>query len=519
MRSLWLKLLSAFIGVTLLSAGLNLWLVSRATSGQFSRFVVASGQGWVQQTALLLTDYYARTGSWRDVDGLLRAPWLGMMGMASAATTPAAQSNQDGMGLGMMGGGMNRRMGPGMGHNSGEQQPATPDNGNSWRRGPMMGGAMGGNVWSGLGLRLLLADAQGRVVADTESELVGSLLAPAELAAGIPLTVENRPVGTLLAVSALADVSSPATTFLAAVNRAAWLAAALVTGLAVALGLLLFRQIVSPVRAVTTAAERIAAGELEQRVPVTTQDEIGQLARSFNQMADALARDRQLRRQMIADIAHELRTPVSVIQSNLEAMLDGVLPTDSQEIASLHEETVLLARLINDLRLLSLADAGQLKLERKPTDLGALAERLVSHLHTQAEAHQVSLTVETPPNLPPVPADPDRLGQIITNLVSNALRHTPPGGHITLRAHCQPDGPAPAVVVQVADTGSGIAPDDLPHIFERFYRADKSRSRAGGGSGIGLALVKHLVEAHGGHIEVESQVGQGTTFSFTLPLA
>lgn len=533
MRSLWLKLLSAFIGVILLSAGLNHWLVSRATSGQFSRFVVASGQAWVQQTALLLADHYARTGSWQGANSLLRAPWSGsMMGMstAPAASTPPAQPQSGWMDSGMMGHGMESAddwMGPGMGEglehgpqDGEEASPAGPSDHGGWDEHMMDWDMMDGNVWRGLGLRLLLANAQGQVVADTDLDLVGTRLAPAELAAGVPITVANQAVGTLLAVSALTAAPSPAAAFLTEVNRATWLASAMVSALAVLLGLLLVRQIVAPVRAVTAAAQRVAAGDLEQRVPVTTQDEIGQLARSFNQMADALALDRQLRRHMIADIAHELRTPLSVIQGNLEAMLDGVLPAEPQEIASLHEETVLLARLIGDLRLLSLAEAGQIKLERTPTDLGALAGRLVDHLHVQAAANQVTLTADMPPELPLVPADPDRLGQVLSNLLTNALRYTPPGGRITVRARGHRDaGQAPTVVLQVTDTGSGIDPADLPYVFDRFYRADPSRTRTGGGSGIGLALVKHLVEAHGGRVWVESQVGQGATFSLALPLA
>jgi signal transduction histidine kinase len=564
MRSLWLKLLSAFIGVILLSAGLNQWLVSRATSGQFSRFIVASGQAWVQQTALILTDHYERTGSWRDVDSLLRTPWIGMMGMtlapaagplptqvpaastppvaasvaASTVDVPQAQNPSPWMREGMMGHGGDDWME----HGQRNGPPATPEHamwndrwmgrmtdGGMMDGGMMDGGmmeeemtawgALEGNVWRGLGLRLLLADREGKVIADTESDLTGTLLTPSEMAAGVPITVENQAVGTLLAVSALASAPSPAADYMRTVNRSTWLASAVVSALALVIGLLLFRQIVAPVRAVTGAAQRIAAGDLTQRVPVTTQDEIGQLARSFNQMADALALDRQLRRHMIADIAHELRTPVSVIQANLEAMLDGVMEIKPQEIASLNEEAMLLARLISDLRMLSLAEAGQLKLVCRPTDLGALADRVIEHLHVQAEANQVSLTAEVATNLPRVAADPDRLGQVLSNLLSNALHHTPPGGRITVCAHTQPaDHGASAVVVQVADTGTGIDSADLPFVFDRFYRADKSRSRSSGGSGIGLALVKQLVEAHGGRVWVESHTGQGATFSFALPL-
>jgi signal transduction histidine kinase len=320
-------------------------------------------------------------------------------------------------------------------------------------------------------------------------------------------------------VAASANVASPASDFLSAVNRSTWLAGLAAGVLALALGLLLFRQIVAPVRAVTGAAQRIAAGQLDQRVPVTSQDEIGQMAHTFNQMADALAKDRQLRRSMIADITHELGTPLSILQAHLEAMLDGVLPASPPEIASLHDETAHLSRLVADLRLLSLAEAGQLELEHAETDLAGLVRKVVERMYLQAGDSGVELVADVAPRLPLLTVDAGRISQVLGNLVSNALRYTPPGGRVTVRAFLQAEASSrPMVVVEVADTGSGIAPEDLPYVFDRFYRADKSRSRTSGGSGIGLAIVKQLVEAHGGRVGVASEVGKGTTFTFTLPL-
>jgi signal transduction histidine kinase len=235
-------------------------------------------------------------------------------------------------------------------------------------------------------------------------------------------------------------------------------------------------------------------------------------------MADALVQGQQVRQHMIADIAHELRTPLSVVQANLEAMLDGVLPTNTQEIASLHEEILLLSRLVGDLRLLSLAEAGQLKLERTATDPAQLVHRVVDRMSVQAEAVRVTLTAEVASPLPAVHVDADRVGQVLTNLVDNALRYTPADGRVVVRAYTDiEDGARPAVVFAVADTGSGIAPDELPYVFDRFYRPDKSRSRASGGSGLGLAIVKQLVEAHGGRVWVTSRPERGTTFLFTMP--
>lgn len=532
MRSLWFKLMGAFALVILIGVVTDAFLVSRITSAQFNRYVTQSGQLWARQLAPSLADYYARTGSWQGVEVALGNPW-----MATAGSSQSAQGRSQGMGMngmmgdemgGMMGREMNDEM---MGHGMGDSM-----------------GMRGDDMLAWMGLRLLLADENGQVVVDTASTATGTRLGAADLSAGTPLLVDGRQVGTLLALSTTAEVNTPAGDFVSAVNRSTWLAGLAAGMLALGLGLWLFRQIVAPVRAVTTAAQHLAAGQLDRRVPVTSQDEVGQLARTFNQMAEALARDRQLRQSMMADIAHELRTPLSIIQANLEAMLDGVLPASPPEIASLHDETTLLSRLVADLRLLSLAEAGQLKLERAETDPGDLVKKVVDRLATQAHENEITLVTDIAPNLPWLEVDADRISQAIGNLVSNALRYTPADGTVTVRAYAGADDDQPAsrwrttkeegrtadgrprpalrpsgvsngsaVVINVSDTGPGIAPADLPHVFDRFYRADKSRSRASGGSGIGLAIVKQLVEAHGGQVGVASQAGRGTTFTITLP--
>ncbi|MCS7222595.1 MAG: ATP-binding protein [Anaerolineae bacterium] len=500
MRSLRLKLMGAFALVMLISVVANSLLISQAASGQFSRYVTESGRAWAQRMAPMLADHYARAGGWQGAEALLHNPWSSMMGvgMGGMMLMPHWRG-------GMMGWGRDQERGPG------------------WSMSDMMNGDM----WAWMGLRLLLADEQGVVVADSAASLTGTKLKPADLAAGVPIWVDGRLVGTLLAVLASTDATTLASDFLKGVRRLTWLVSLTAGMVALALGLILFRHIVAPVRAVTMAAQRIAAGHLDQRVPVTSQDEIGQLASAFNYMADALARDQELRRNMIADIAHELRTPLSVIQANLEAMLDGVLSATPQEIASLRDEVALLARLVADLRLLSLAEAGQLKLERVQTDLGVLVSRVVERMQPQAEINGIELETDVAPTLSPVYVDADRISQVVGNLVSNALRYTPVGGKITVRV-----GPGiaaddqTAVAVSVTDTGTGLAPEDLPHVFDRFYRADKSRSRSSGGSGIGLAIVKQLVEAHGGRVWVESPVFNGadgarygTRFTFVLPMA
>ena len=302
--------------------------------------------------------------------------------------------------------------------------------------------------------------------------------------------------------------------YLASVNDAVWLAGSIAVLAAVALGLLLARQISGPVRDLTSAARRMAAGDYEGRVPVRTDDEIGELAAAFNAMAGAVGRQEELRRRMAADIAHELRTPLAVVQADLEAMLDGVRPLSAGALEEVHEETRLLSRLIDDLRDLSLAESGGLPLHETATDLPALARASAARFAPRAEEKGVRLGVEGAEGLPEVRADPDRISQVLGNLLENALRHVPRGGEVTVRL--APGALSGEAEVTVHNTGRGIAAEHLPNLFERFYRADLARSRTSGGSGIGLAVVKQLVEAHGGRVWAESPPEGGATFGFAL---
>ena len=289
-------------------------------------------------------------------------------------------------------------------------------------------------------------------------------------------------------------------------GRAARLVVALVAAA------LLSRHLVAPLRQLTAASEAMSGGDLTQRVQIHTSDEIGELGQAFNKMAGDLERAEVQRQQMTADIAHELRNPLSVIRGNLEAMLDGIHPADVEHLGSIYDETVLLQRLVEDLRLLSLADAGQLPLIRTDVDLCVLLNGIAESAQAVAEDRGIALHADVPQQPIVIAGDADRLRQVVGNLVSNALRYTPRGGAVTLSAR-QEDGTA---VVRVTDTGQGIAPPDLPHVFDRFYRADAARDRASGGSGLGLAIARALVEAHGGAMEVRSQLGVGTTFAVVL---
>ena len=265
-------------------------------------------------------------------------------------------------------------------------------------------------------------------------------------------------------------------------------------------------------RRLTEATRAIAKGNLDYRVPVKSKDELGQLAQSFNKMAGDLSDSQQVRQQMTADIAHDLRTPVSVIMGHAEAVKDGVLDAE-ETIHVIHDEAIRLNRLIYDLRTLSLADAGELSLVKRPTNILSLLKRVQSAHLPHAQAKGIALDVNVAPNLPDVLLDPDRMAQVLDNLVSNGIRHTDEGG-VTLTAEPLIQSNGSGVRLLVADTGIGISPEHLANIFNRFYRADASRH--GSSSGLGLAIAKSIVEQHGGAITAASTIDHGTTFIIDL---
>jgi signal transduction histidine kinase len=391
--------------------------------------------------------------------------------------------------------------------------------------GGMMGPGMMNNWGDWMGVtrttgpltdRVVILDANGKVIADTGQAIVGEQH-PAEHASnGAPIIVNSKTVGAVLVGSMIEPVLNPADEdFLRSVNFSILITSVAVGVLALVLGSLLFRQIISPLRALSQSARAIAEGDLGQRVKINSDDEIGQVARSFNRMAESLAEADVQRRNMMADIAHELRTPLTVVQGNLEALIDGVYDLTPENVAGVHKQTVVLNRLVADLRDLALAEAGQLKLERKALPLRDVIAQVSEGLEIQAHEKEVTLKVEVAANLPQVQADEQRITQVLFNLISNALRHTPAGGTITVNAELRED----RVQVSVRDTGTGISPEDLPHVFERFYRADRSRARSTGGSGLGLTIAKQIVEAHGGQIWAQSWLGAGSTFAFGLPLS
>jgi signal transduction histidine kinase len=308
--------------------------------------------------------------------------------------------------------------------------------------------------------------------------------------------------------------SSSDNAYIASVNRALLWAVLAAGVVSLVLSAALARRILGPIEALTAAVHRMKRGDLDQRVEVPSNDEIGQLAMAFNEMGASLARTEQLRRNMVTDIAHELRTPLSNIRGYLEALQDGLVEPTRATIDSLYEEAILLNRLVNDLQELALAEARQLRLARQPVALREIVEKAAQAAEHHVNGSGIRMTLDLAPDLPDVEVDAERIGQVLRNLLNNAFAYTPPMGDVRIAAR-RDDG---RVQVSVYNSGPGIDAEHLPNLFERFYRADRSRSRSTGGSGLGLAIVKQLVEAHGGDVWVESAPGQGATFYFTLPL-
>ncbi len=388
-------------------------------------------------------------------------------------------------------------------------------------------------------LRIIVINQTNNVIADSNGQLTGQTLTASELIAlvsmqnapsgnspGVTTSPPPRPKPIRIISTAHEDVSlgsaplemgkgSPEENFLNSVNSS-MLQAVIVAGfVALLLTLILSNTILKPIRALTLATSRMEQGDLSQRVKIKTKDEIGGLAHAFNTMAESLERSERLRRNLMSDVAHELRTPLTNIRGYLEALQDQLVEPDPDVIALLHEEAVLLSRLVTDLQDLTLAEAGQLHLQLAPIALEDIIMLSVNGLALQAKSKQLSLQVDVPADLPLVEADPQRVVQILRNLLSNAIKHTLPEGKICVTAKAS----GQEVEVSVQDTGVGIAAEHLPYLFKRFYRADRSRSRATGGTGLGLAIVEQLVQAHGGHVSVQSEVGKGTCFTFTLPIA
>ena len=447
----------AFLVVILVAVGTVALLSGWVTATEFRRYASYGGR-WEQPVAKL-ADYYSAHNSWEGVPDTLQP-------------LPGQEIESPGRGMGRGG---------------------TPTN------------------------DFQVTDAAGRVVGSTMGSL-GDTLSQAELTNGIPIPVKGRIVGYLIPAHQANAQIPPAldieqTQFLERVRAALWIAALAAAAVALIIGGLLFRSVVTPLHRLTLASQTIAEGDLSIRAPIQGQDEVAQLAAAFNRMTDSLTQAESARRNQIADISHELRTPLTVLRGTLEAMLDGIYPTDRDNLLATQAQVHTLTRLVEDLRLLALADAGQLSLYTDSLDIVILLRETVANHQLQAQERDVRLTLETPPSPKLVLADRDRLIQVLGNLLSNALRYVPAGGLIAVQVKEQRQ----KVIVTIADDGPGIAAEDLPHLFDRFWRGDRARRQATGGSGLGLTIARQLIEAHGGHLWAQSVEGEGSTFAFALP--
>ncbi len=469
MNRLWVHLTMAFALVTVIAILIVAVLANWQTSNQFRRYF-ALNQIYTSDLPRQLAVYYTEYGSWQGVEAIFQSTHI-----------PG--------------------QGPGQGQGQGRGRGLAVGQGNTG---------------------MFLLDSNGQIVYAGGPGGNGGHLPPPSRASAIPIQVQDQVVGYLAVhMSAQNDLPPPAQSLLNQINHVLIQAGLIAASLAILVGLVITWRITIPLDRLSTAARRFAQGDLEQRVPVVGTQEVANLARAFNDMADHLQQAERIRRNLVADIAHELRTPLSVIQGNLQAILDDVYPLEKAEIATIYDETIMLHRLVHDLRDLSQAEAGQLSLAVQPTEIEPIVSRIVVLFGELAAQKQIRLTVTPTSHIPCVQADPDRLAQIVYNLLANALRHTPEGGQVALRIkpETQPPGVEPEgyVCFEVVDTGSGIPAQDLPFVFDRFWRADKSRSRSQGGSGLGLAIARQLVESQGGRIGVSSNPGQGSCFWFTLP--
>lgn len=383
---------------------------------------------------------------------------------------------------------------------------------------PRPGWGRGGPGFSGRGglERIILTDKEGKVIGDSDGSFLGKRLNPAELKEAFPLNYNQDTIGYLLVTTrSETGIRSIEQDFRDSVLLGTALSGLMAFLLAIALGLFLARRLTTPLGELVSAARKIASRQWNHRVNISSKDEIGELAQAFNSMANSLEGYENSRKNLMADIAHELRTPLAVLRGNLEAIQEGVSEPTPELIASLHDEVLRISRLVKDLEELSLAEIGKLALHFQEVSLEELLERVTTTFAAEAASRGIEFRIEVERSLPLVRIDPDRITQVFLNLLSNALWHTPPAGLIRLQVKKEKDH----LHVCIADTGPGIDPQDLPYIFERFYRSRSSQLQAGRGMGLGLAIAREIVVGHGGQIWAESKPGQGSTFHFIIPLA
>jgi two-component system, OmpR family, sensor histidine kinase BaeS len=359
-----------------------------------------------------------------------------------------------------------------------------------------------------------VADANGNIILENHQYQMGHRLRGGVLETAIPIMDDGETVGYLLIE--LPDVQRTASeqAFINRINLFLFLGAFGAIGLAFIFGIFLSRSIGNPVRELTKATHAIANGNLGQQVPVRSRDEIGELAQSFNKMSSDLARSFNLRKQMTADIAHELRTPLALILGHAEGVKDGVLAPNRENFEIIREEAERLEHLVNDLRTLSLADAGELSVEFQHVNINDFMSDIHAHYLSLFNQKRITLNLTLAPVMLTANLDPNRFAQVVNNILDNALRHTPAGGRVELQTQLTGN----RIQLSVKDSGEGVSSEEAAHLFDRFYRVDESRNRNDGGSGLGLAIAKSIVEMHSGKIWAESKIGQGLKVVIELPM-
>ena len=361
-----------------------------------------------------------------------------------------------------------------------------------------------------------LADENGNVIISNERYKAGDRVPESDLALGVPITEDGEMIGVLLPRHVPFEEQPREVEFIETANRTLLDGALMAAIIALVLGVFLSRTLTRPIRELTRATQAVSDGDLSQQVPIRSNDELGELAKAFNKMSSELSRSVNARKQMTADIAHELRTPLSLILGHAEAVHDGVLPPTRENFEIIREEATRLEHLVNDLRVLSLADAGELSINLQTVEPRRLLQDVASMYQYQAQRKNVALELNIGSPLPTIEVDPGRMTQVLTNILDNALHHTSEGGKIILSAQ-QIDR---QIELAIQDSGPGLGEEELQRIFDRFYRTDASRQRDGtvpGGSGLGLAIAKSIVQAQGGQLSAESEPGKGLKVIVSLP--
>ena len=469
------RLAGIFLLVVAIGSGTTFLLVRRSTESMFRDLVFTGDAEKAKVYATVLGGFYAGRGSWDGVQDFL----AGMPALVSRMVESSIYGER------------------------------------AWMPFP---GLPAANFRTLMADRIAVADLNGVIVADTAGRILSTVHPSRHLSHGMPVTVDFRRIGTVL-VGSMIDSSLTGTNerFLESVTRSLLWSTFAAAGLALFLGILFAVRITKPLGLLAAAAKNVASGDFSAPVPVRGNDELAGLSVSFNVMVAELKRLDAAKKQVIADSAHELRTPVTLIQGTIEGMIDGIFPCNVDTLESVHEETLRLSRLIDTLRELEIIQSGELEVSMESVDIAETIRKAVTLFSASARAKHIALSFENLSPEPPVArGDYLRLGEVVYNLIANAIQYTPEGGAVRVRCETLTSGP---ISIRVDDSGKGIPVDERSRVFERFYRIDKSRSTGSGGRGLGLAIVAEIVKAHGGNISVGISDLGGASFSVTLPSA